>query len=41
MDDVIFKLADEDLPRDRLALLLEHFSKLSDGREPWRVISAC
>ena len=38
MDDVVFKLADEDVPRDRLALLLEHFSKLSDGREPWRVM---
>ena len=38
MDDVVFKLADEDVPRDRLALLLDHFSKLSDGREPWRVM---
>ena len=38
MDDFVFKLADEDVPRDRLALLLEHFSKLSDGREPWRVM---
>ena len=38
MDDVVFKLADEDVPRDRLALLLEYFSKLSDGREPWRVM---
>jgi len=38
MDDVIFKLADDDIPRDRLALLLDRFSKLSDGREPWRVM---
>ena len=38
MDDLVFKLADEEVPRDRLALLLEHFSKLSDAREPWRVM---
>ena len=38
MDDLVFKLADEEVPRDRLALLLEHFSKLSDEREPWRVM---
>ncbi len=38
MDDVIFKLADEEIPRDRLALLLEHFSRLSDERESWRVM---
>ena len=38
MDDLIFKLADEEIPRDRLALLLEHFSKLSDERESWRVM---
>jgi predicted transposase YbfD/YdcC len=38
MNDVVFKLADEDVPRDRLALLLDHFSQLSDGREPWRVM---
>ena len=38
MDDLVFKLADEEVPRDRLALLLEHFSRLSDGREPWRVM---
>ncbi len=38
MDDLIFKLADEEIPRDRLALLLEHFSRLSDERESWRVM---
>ena len=38
MDDVVFKLADEEVPRDRLALLLEHFSKLSDGRGAQRVM---
>lgn len=31
-------LLDEDVPRDRLALLLEHFSELPDEREPWRVL---
>jgi len=30
-------LADEDVPRARLALLLKQFSRLSDEREPWRV----
>jgi predicted transposase YbfD/YdcC len=38
MGDLVFTLADEEVPRDRLALLLEHFSKLSDEREPWRVM---
>ena len=38
MGDFVFKLADEEVPRDRLALLLEHFSKLSVGRESWRVM---
>ena len=38
MGDLVFKLADEEVPRDRLALLLEHFSKLSDERESWRVM---
>jgi predicted transposase YbfD/YdcC len=28
---------DEEVPRDRLALLLEHFSEIPDEREPWRV----
>lgn len=29
---------DEDLPRARVALLLEHFSRLDDDREGWRVM---
>jgi predicted transposase YbfD/YdcC len=31
-------LSDEDAPRARLALLLQHFSELTDGREPWKVM---
>ena len=31
-------LLNEDVPRDRLALLLEHFSELPDEREPWRIL---
>jgi hypothetical protein len=31
-------LADEDLPKARVALLLKHFSRLDDDREPWRVV---
>jgi|SRR5208337_629566 len=27
----------EETPRDRLALLLKHFSEIPDAREPWRV----
>jgi predicted transposase YbfD/YdcC len=38
MDDLIFQPADEEIPRDRLALLLDRFSRLSDEREPWRVM---
>ncbi|RAI36912.1 ISAs1 family transposase [Rhodoplanes roseus] len=29
---------DEELPRARLGLLLQHFSELEDEREPWRVM---
>lgn len=29
---------DEEVPRSRLAVLLEHFSRLDDEREPWRVM---
>ena len=29
---------DEEIPRARLGLLLQHFSALEDGREPWRVM---
>ena len=28
---------EEEMPRDRLALLLKHFSQVEDDREPWRV----
>jgi len=38
MDDTTDPLADEALPRARLALLLEHFSRLDDERESWRVM---
>jgi predicted transposase YbfD/YdcC len=31
-------LVDEAMPRARLGLLLEHFSRLEDEREPWRVM---
>jgi predicted transposase YbfD/YdcC len=31
-------LLDEEMPRDRLALLLAHFSAIEDEREPWRVL---
>jgi len=30
--------ADDEIPRARVALLLKHFSRLSDEREPWRVV---
>jgi len=33
MDELVFKLADEEIPRDRLALLLDRFSRLSDERD--------
>jgi predicted transposase YbfD/YdcC len=29
---------DEDVPRDRLRLLLKEFSALGDAREPWRIL---
>src|SRR5713226_2189241 len=38
MDAVAITIPDEETPRARLALLLEHFSKLGDDREPWRVM---
>jgi predicted transposase YbfD/YdcC len=31
-------MLDEEVPRARLAVLLEHFSQIEDGREPWRVM---
>ena len=33
--DAIFN---EEMPRARLAVLLEHFSQIDDDREPWRVV---
>jgi predicted transposase YbfD/YdcC len=38
MHDVTLSFADEDAPRASLALLLEHFSKLSDDRDPERIM---
>ena len=38
MDGVAITILDEETPRARLALLLQHFSKLEDDREPWRVM---
>ena len=37
MDAAADFFADEEAPRARVALLLKHFSELSDDREPWRV----
>ncbi|HEX4042179.1 MAG TPA: transposase family protein [Xanthobacteraceae bacterium] len=31
-------MLDEEVPRDRLALLLKHFSQIKDERDPWRVL---
>jgi predicted transposase YbfD/YdcC len=38
MDDTSDLLTDEEMPRARLALLLEHFSRLDDSREPQRIM---
>jgi predicted transposase YbfD/YdcC len=38
MEAVGFKVWDEQVPRDRLAVLLDQFSRLSDERESWRVM---
>jgi hypothetical protein len=38
MDDAAVFFADADVPRARVALLLRHFSRLSDEREPWRIV---
>jgi predicted transposase YbfD/YdcC len=38
MDHAADFFADEDVPRARVALLLKHFSRLSDDREPWRIV---
>lgn len=37
MSAIVDLLVDEEMPRARLALLLEHFSQIEDDREPWRV----
>jgi predicted transposase YbfD/YdcC len=38
MAAIALTILDEEVPRDRLALLLEHFSEIEDEREPWRVL---
>jgi predicted transposase YbfD/YdcC len=38
MDAIGDTILDEEVPRARLALLLRHFSRLDDAREPWRVV---
>jgi predicted transposase YbfD/YdcC len=38
MDAVTDTILDEEIPRARLGLLLKHFSRLDDAREPWRVL---
>lgn len=38
MDAITETTFEADVPRARLALLMQHFSKLGDAREPWRVM---
>jgi predicted transposase YbfD/YdcC len=38
MEGLVLKLASDEVSRDRLAVLLKHFSALSDQRESWRVM---
>jgi hypothetical protein len=38
MNNIADFFADDEFPRARTALLLKHFSKLSDEREPWRIV---
>lgn len=38
MNDLTGLSADWDVPRARVAVLLKHFSRLEDGREPWRIV---
>jgi predicted transposase YbfD/YdcC len=38
MDPFTDTISDEEIPRARLGLLLQHFSELGDDREPWRVM---
>ena len=37
MKTTIGFFADEEIPRARVAALLQHFAKLEDDREAWRV----
>ena len=38
MDKTTDFFANKDLPKARVALLLKHFSRLDDDRQPWRVV---
>lgn len=38
MAPISITILDEEIPRARLGLLLQHFSELGDEREPWRVM---
>lgn len=38
MGAISISVLEEEVPRDRLALLLDHFSRIEDDREPWRVM---
>jgi predicted transposase YbfD/YdcC len=38
MGPITLIVFDEELPKARLAVLLEHFAELGDEREPWRVM---
>ena len=38
MDEASDFFADEAVARSRVALLLKRFSRLADGREPWRIV---
>jgi predicted transposase YbfD/YdcC len=38
MEALTDTVMDEEVPRARLALLLQHFSELDDEREPWRIV---
>jgi len=38
MSALSLRFAEEEFPRDRLALLLAHFSRIEDERERWRIL---
>ena len=38
MAPVTVTIIDEEMPRARLGLLLQHFSEIEDDREPWRIM---